>query len=158
MRQSKRQQIYNGELSNLDPYQLGKDLFSKNEEITDKNDPTQAFCGGKDDSPIWDVLNDFRDKMTKGWLAARHQEHTRRYKEQLAPFKQSIPKTGKIVLIEFPCNLGKRFKVRVEFVPEERDNVLVRFLDETNAYGQTKLMVVGYGAPGAFVKFFRIQD
>lgn len=146
--------LYNGELDNIDPFEYGAQLYRDGKRCNSyENDITDKYRGEKDDDPRWQFLENFRDLVEKGWLTERKKRDKEKYLSQLPTFKKSIPEVGSEVYIEHPNSEGERHHCRIEFVTPERDNVLIRYLDDTGSYGQSRVAVVGYAYPGKFVTF-----
>jgi hypothetical protein len=146
---------YEGELDNVDPFNYGIELREKEQSCYEEEyDPTDRLIGGRDDDPVWEFLNRFREQMIKGWYSEDRKLKKEQYFSQLPAFKENIPELNQECYIETPNNVGVYHKVRVEFIPVERDNVVVRYLESDAEYSQSKINVVGYSYPGKFVKFY----
>lgn len=146
---------YEGELDNIDPVELGAKYFHEGIELNWKLDPTTNFHlkNDIDYEKNSAFFFSFASNMEKGWFRERNIEDHKIYKESLPDFKDTIPEVGSIVYVEHATNKGTYFRCRIEFIPEERDNVVIRYLDSNMMFGQTKIAVVGYQKRGVFVKF-----
>lgn len=147
---------YAGELDHIDPFELGAQLHREGKRCRD-NDPTEGLYGGKDDDPVWEFLNTFRENMNIGWRREDNRFRKERFLAQLPDFQANIPEVGEVVFIERPNSQGKYTKCRIEYVPPEKDAVLIRNLEEgaTRAYGQSPISLVAYDYPGRFPRFYK---
>lgn len=135
---------YDGSLDHLNPVQIGEDLFNKGEPIDDDNDPTYPFYN--DDN---DFLEVFRSKMLKAWYKARENANLNAFKAQLPAFQAQLPEVGETRFIEYPSNPGNYYECVIEYIPPERDQVLIRY-EKTTDEGRSNLHLVGYVYPGKF--------
>lgn len=148
-----RAKPYNGELKDVDPDAFGLALRTANKSYAeDENDPTDAFyCTTDEDA---DFFEQFRARVECAWRKEDNRLREIEYKKQLVDFKKSLPAVGAPVFIEHPNNNGTCFPCVIEYIPPERDNVLIRYTEKSGTYGQSNLSLVGYSYPGAFVAFY----
>ena len=145
---------YNGELDNVDPEAFGLTLRVAGKSYTDdENDPTEGFYWATDDHLAF--FEKFQKGVSRGWHKEDNRLREIEYKRQLPAFQDNIPEIGVEVFVEHPNNKGEYFACVVEYIPPERDNVVVRYADKKGAYGQSNLSVLGYSYPGAFPVFHR---
>jgi len=145
---------YNGELDKVDPVALGVNLRTEDKSYCDReHDPTDNFYGADDEAEKF--LHQFFKDIEKGWRREDRRLAKIKYLKQLPAFQQSLPKLGELVFIEFPSNKGRCFPCVVEYIPPERDKVLVRLTDGDASYGQSNLRLEGYDYPGEFIKLHR---
>lgn len=141
---------YNGELDDVDPVAFGEKLFLDGKALNDDTDPTYYFYArGNED----DFLEAFREKMESAWYQARARANREAYFKALPDFQARIPEVGSSVFIEFPGNPGKYFPCMIEYVPPERDQIVIRFEKKGGEY-HGSLRVVGYEYPGQFPTFY----
>lgn len=148
---------YNGELDSIDPIEYGVNLRKKNNDDNhyrlEENDPTDKFIPKNEKDSIF--LNTFYNKMLQGWRKEDRRISEQNYLRQLPEFQKNIPNIGEEVYVEFPNNQGEYFEARIEYISEERDQVLIKLLEKENAYGKSSLHIVGYGYPERFAKFYK---
>lgn len=144
---------YNGELNHIDPIELGSQLFLKGKKIDHETDPTEQFYSNgieKDD----EFLYSFTKKMWQGWHKERDAAFDKKYLKQLPDFQKSIPPIGSEVYVQFPNNDDEYPYCRIEYISEDRSEVLIRYLKNKKTLRGSNLSIVGYGYPGEFVKFY----
>lgn len=151
-----KRKTYSGELDHIDPFEFGAQLH-RDGKSTQDNDPTDEFYGGNDDDPVWDFLNTFWENMNTGWRREDNRVRKERFLAQLPDFQANIPEVGEVVFVERPNSQGKYTKCRIEYVPPEKDAVLIRNLEEgaARAYGQSPISLVAYENPGRFPRFYK---
>lgn len=143
---------YAGQLDNVDPVAFGAQLFHDGKTPHD-NDPTDCYLL---DDPHTDFLMEFFRKMEVGWYRARKEQGRQAFLAQLSPFQANLPDVGKPVWVEFPNVQGVFHACVIEFIPPERDQALIRMLDnnKTEHPEQSPLRLVGYEYPGRFPVFY----
>lgn len=151
---------YEGELNEVNPFNLGVELRRKNESLSkDGNDPSECYHGDKDNDPIWDFLDNFRLELENGWWREDVKIRTKLYYEQLSLFQKNLPEIGSVVFIEYPNNLGKYFECKIKYISENKDAIVIEELKERNKnkrsgnYG-SKEKLVEYSYPGKFPSFY----
>ena len=72
-------------------------------------------------------------------------------------FHSNLPNVGDIVYYEPPNNQGNYFKCKIELIPEEKDAVVVRSLEESDeeSINSSRLSILSYSYPGRFPKFYK---
>lgn len=142
---------YTNQLDGVDPIALGEQLYREGKTV-DEVDPTAPYLMEDHNA---DFLHEFYRKVDVGWYRARNAHNHQQFLAQLPAFQAAIPAVGEEVYITFPNVPDKQHRCRIEFIPPERDQVLIR-LFETKKSGypeQSALRLVGYEYPGRFPTF-----
>lgn len=154
MRKKYTREQYVDQLKDVDAFSYGVQLRKDNKSHDMDTDITRAYSGGSDDNPAWAELDRIYNEVEKGWHHQNHVFAKEKYEIALVDFKKTIPNVGDIVYLEHMSNKGKYFRCIVEVVAEKRDSVVLRYLDEKNAYGQTSFVIASYSF-GGFPKFYK---
>jgi hypothetical protein len=148
---------YNGELKDIDSFQYGIKLKNKNSHCYDEDsDLTRNYYSNNQDEQ--NFLSNFYKQMVKGFYFREREIDLNNYKEGLIKFQKNIDdvvKVGCEVYIKLPKSKVK-IKVRVEFITEEKDKVVVRYSDNGKIYNDSNIKILGYENPSEFVQFFDI--
>lgn len=141
---------YTGQLDNIDPFALGAQLFHEGKSV-DTHDPTAPYSLEGEHA---DFLMTFYDNVDKGWYRAKREHGLAEFTRQLPAFQAAIPAVGQHAFVSWPAAPDVYYACIIEYVPPERDKVLVRMLDGNTEYpGQSPLRLIDYGYPGAFPTF-----
>lgn len=148
--------VYEGELANVDAIAYGVSLRKEGKSAYDsENDLTRLFYSAPDDDMSGKFLRDFYELTLKGWQREEQRLAKEHYLAQLPAFQASLPSVGDELYVEHTSNKGKYFACRIEYITPEKDNVLIRYIGQSAAYGQSNVTLVGYGYPGEFVSFHK---
>lgn len=148
--------IYQGELDNIDPLQLGTELCQKGLPFDDNNDPTYPFYLNDD---VADFLIDFHERMEKAYYKEQRRIAKEKHLAAIPAFQANMPALGASVFIEFPNNQGIFYPCLIEYIPTERTEVLIRLLDvDPKDLTQSALRLVGYEYPGRFPRFLSKEE
>lgn len=142
--------LYNDELKDVDPIELGIQFHKEGKDpYSYQDDPTKDYNGGKDDDPRWEFLNDFRDKVIRGWHKEDNRLNKIKFDKRLAIFQKNMPIIGDQVWVEFDSNKGSFWHYDIVHVALNRRAVVGSCLD-VGRLGQLRIL----GFPDGFVTFY----
>jgi hypothetical protein len=134
---------YKGELNEIDPYILGKQVRIKFGNDSYRSDfcPSEMFHGN---DKTWDNLHEFYNKFDRGWLhqnlAISKKEYDRESDLFTENFKSLNLKVGDTGSYQFKNNKDKWFNVKIEYIHPDFHSFAVTMLDEE----KKSLRILGY--------------
>lgn len=141
---SQKRTQYTDQLKDLNAFDYGVYLRKENKPHNTSTDITRPYTGGSDDNPAWKELDRIYDDVERGWAHQDHLFSEEKFKQDLLDFQKNMPNLGDIVFLDHASNKGKYFRCKVEFIPETRDSVVLRYLDLKDRFGQTKMVIADY--------------
>lgn len=153
-------EYYKDQLDDVDPIELGRELFLKGEELSFMNDPTRKYRTRPYDNKSEKFLEDFYNKIKKGWHLENSKREKENFEKELAIFQENLPVLGSELYVEFPTNKGKFFKCKVEHIAETREQVLLKLSPNNYTFFSQSYVLTEYTFDSelkrkTFPKFFK---
>lgn len=144
---AKERPAYKGELANIDPVVLGRQVRRKFgcESTKNMRCPTEVFSGLDIPTKDWEFLIEFESKYLKGWHSENRLIRKKEYDASISAFKNKLSelsiKVGDILLFEHENVSDTWHKIRVDFIHPDGNAIAASFITDSEP---EYLYIIGY--------------